>query len=67
MLCEWFEADEHDGPTKSLYLIDQVHETGLEPVEPPPLLPPFTADDIELLCWMGIEAENSGEADSWRL
>ena len=25
--------------------------------EPPPLLPPITPKDIELLCWLGIEPE----------
>lgn len=38
-------------------MIDQIHETGLEPTEPPPLLPPINQDEIELLCWMGIEPE----------
>ncbi len=42
----------------SQFLIDQILDTGLEPVEPAPLLPPIK--DIELLCWMAIEAEGGG-------
>ena len=40
------------------YLIEQILEIGLEPTEPPPLLPPINQDEIELLCWMGIEPED---------
>ena len=58
MLREWFEFEEQEGAAKS-----QILDTGLEPVEPPPLLPPIAPEDIELLCWMGIEAENGGLDD----
>ena len=58
MLREWFDSEEHEGASLSDFLIEQIHETGLEPVQPPPLLPPITPEDIELLCWMGIEAES---------
>ena len=61
MLRGWFESDEHQGAALASYLIDQILETGLEPTEPPPLLPPINQDEIELLCWMGIEPE--GEAN----
>lgn len=57
MLRGWFESDEHQGATLASFLIDQIHETGLDPTEPPPLLPPINQDEIELLCWMGIEPE----------
>ena len=57
MLRNWFESEEHEGAALSHFLIEQIHDTGLEPVEPPPLLPLITPGDIELLCWMGIEAE----------
>ncbi len=55
MLREWFEPEEHEGAALSHFLIEQILDTGLEPVEPPPLLPPITPEGIELLCWMGIE------------
>lgn len=57
MLRGWFESDEHQGATLASYLIEQILETGLEPTEPPPLLPPINQDEIELLCWMGIDSE----------
>ncbi len=65
MLRDWFESEEHEGATLSHFLIEKILDTGLEPVEPPPLLPPITPEDIELLCWMGIEPEGGAtEADS---
>lgn len=63
MLREWFESEEHEGAELSHFLIEQILDTGLEPAEPPPLLPPITPEDIELLCWMGIEAED-GKLDA---
>ena len=29
-------------------------------VLPPPLLPPISREDIELLCWLGIESDGEG-------
>ena len=64
MLRDWFESEEHEGSALSHFLIKKILDTGLEPVEPPPLLPPITPEDIELLCWMGIEAEDdASDAD----
>ncbi len=60
MLREWFESEEHEGAELSHFLIEQILDTGLEPVEPPPLLPPNMPEDIELLCWMGIECDGDG-------
>ena len=57
MLRSWFESDEHQDASLPSFLIKQILETGLEPTEPPPLLPPIDQDEIELLCWMGIELE----------
>ena len=57
MLREWFESKEDGGAELSRILVEQILESGLEPVEPPPLLPPISPEDIELLCWMGIEGE----------
>ena len=41
MLRGWFESREHRGRVQSRFLIDRIHETGLEPAKPPP---PPTAD-----------------------
>ena len=57
MLREWFGSEDREGASRSHFLIDQILDNGLEPVEQPPLLPPITPEDIELLCWMGIEAD----------
>ena len=56
MLRNWFESDEYEGVEASDKLIKGILDTGLEPVTPPPLLPPISPQDIELLCWMGISA-----------
>lgn len=63
MLREWFETDEHIGAALSQFLIEQVLDTGLEPVVPPPLLPPISPEDIELLCWVGIEIDPVGASE----
>lgn len=59
MLREWFAAPDHQGSARSHFLIEKILETGLERVEPPPALPPITPEDIELLCWIGIEPEEA--------
>ena len=46
-------SDERTGTDAARFLVEQVLETGLEPAAPPEPLPPITADDIELVCWMG--------------
>jgi hypothetical protein len=63
MLRGWFETEEHEGAALSQYLVKQILDTGLEPVEPPPLLPPIAPDDIELLCWMGIDSAGDEEVE----
>lgn len=55
MLRHWFEDQNLDGAALSASLIKQIIASGLEPVEPPQPLPPISADDIQLLCWLGIE------------
>lgn len=54
-LRNWFESDQRTGTDASRFLIEQVLETGLEPVDTPEPLPPISLDDIELVCWLGIE------------
>ena len=55
LLRGWFENPDHAGAALSRFLIEQIHETGLEAVKTPEPLPPIQRDDIELLCWMGVE------------
>ncbi len=50
-------SDDHSGVAIASCLIEQILETGPEPTKPPPLLPPINQDEIELLCWIGIEPE----------
>ena len=54
MLREWFEGGEREDAALSRLLVDRILDTGLEPVEPPPL-PPISPEDVRLLCWMGID------------
>ena len=55
MLRHWFEDGTLDGAALSEFLVKEIAATGLEPVEPPQPLPPISTDDIQLLCWLGIE------------
>ncbi|MXW53223.1 MAG: hypothetical protein F4Z66_04395 [Gammaproteobacteria bacterium] len=55
LLRSRFNDSEQQGTALSHELVDWIIETGLEPAIPPPPLPPIELDDIELLCWMGIE------------
>ena len=57
MLRGWFNSDEYAGVALAGYVIDRILETGLEPTSPPAPLPPIQTEDIELLCWIGIEPE----------
>ena len=55
MLRQWLTDAEGEGPENAKFIMEQVLDTGLEPVQPAPLLPPIRAEDIELLCWMATE------------
>ena len=57
MLRAWFNNDDRNAAEHSRFLIEEVHKTGLLAMKPPKPLPPIQPDDIELLCWMGIETE----------
>ena len=57
MLRRWFEDTDLNGAVLPEYLIRQIVVSGLQPVEPPEPLPPISAHDIRLLCWLGIESE----------
>ena len=64
MVREWFDSEEQEGAAKLHFLIEQILDTGLEPVEPPPPLPPITPEDFKLLCWMGIERASGANVHS---
>ena len=59
MLRSWFEEGEHEGAALSGVLIDRIIKTGLEPATPPEPLPRIEQEDVELLCWMGIEPQST--------
>ena len=54
MLRRWFEDENLDGAALTGLLIKRIISSGLEPVEPPQPLPPISAHDIQLLCWLGL-------------
>ena len=55
ILRGWFEDGKHQGHTAARFLVEQIIKTGLEPAKPPLPLPPIAPEDIDLLCWIGIE------------
>lgn len=57
MLREWFNDEGHAGVAKARWLVARIRETGLEPFNQPQLLPPIEPEEIELVCWMGIQAQ----------
>lgn len=40
------------GAEKAAALVERILDNGLEPFRQPPLLPPISEDDIDLICWM---------------
>ena len=59
MLRGWFETSGNEGAELSRFLIDEINKSGLEPVSVPPPLPPIVPEDIELLCWLGIQPQST--------
>ena len=59
MLRGWFDSDEYEGVALTNFLVNRIIETGLVPTEQPRLLPPITREDIELVCWLGIDARQT--------
>lgn len=57
MLRDWFNPDERKGIELARFLIENILKTGLEPLEIPLPLPVINSEDIELICWIGIEPE----------
>lgn len=52
-----FRPDERDGEQTSRELARFVKERGFQPWRPPEPLPPIESDDVVLVVWMGIVAE----------
>lgn len=48
---------EAKGPGAAEGLIKWILDIGIEPFRPPEPLPPVSADDIELICWMAVIPE----------
>jgi hypothetical protein len=59
MLREWFHDEDRDGIEKARHIVTLILGSGLEPFQQPKLLPPIELDDVELICWMGITADQS--------
>lgn len=58
MLRDWFASENFpNNISRSNSLIGKIIDSGLEPALPPQPLPPIGLDDVELVCWMGIEPE----------
>ena len=56
-LREWFKY-KGTNSSKSIYIIDKVLKSGLEPFKTQPPLPPIEKNDIKLLSWMAISPES---------
>ena len=54
LLRDWFADASAAGAEKARRIVTNVLETGLEPFNQPPLLPPIEKEDVRLLCWLGI-------------
>ena len=61
LLRDWFQHSGYEGKELSQFLIDKIVKTGLEPAEPPEPLPHVNLEDVELLCWMGIESQDNSQ------
>lgn len=63
LLRGWFEVKTPEqektrrGRELSKYLVRKILETGLVPYQAPEPKPLIDADEVELLCWLGVEAD----------
>lgn len=62
ILRDLFADEAQAGVEKSRRIVSCILDTGLEPFTQPPLLPPIEAEDIQLVCWMGLSPEAEGAA-----
>lgn len=54
-----FDADYPGNRAKADAVARSVEQLGLEPFVPPAPLPPITADQVHLICWMAVESEKA--------
>ena len=57
-LREVWTMENLDDKEKPQKLIERIEEIGAEPYSAPKPLVPIEADDIKLVCWMAIQAED---------
>ena len=61
-----WNAECDSSAAQALSLIEVVEETGIEPFEPPQPLLPIEQDEVNLICWMAISAQEGEHAEaSW--
>ncbi len=58
LLKDAFERDYPAAAIRSKAVVEAVARIGLEPFAPPAPLPPVVPEDVHLICWMAIEAQN---------
>lgn len=54
LLREQFKIENENNREKSKTLVNWIIDTGLEPIDPPELLPPILKEDIKLICWLAV-------------
>lgn len=54
-----FRPDHHDGEHTSIEIAKLVKERGWQRFVPPAPLPPIQAEDVQVVVWMGVEAEST--------
>ena len=60
---EILEAELEDPLATSQQIVDKVRELGLQPFVAPEPLPVIEEDEVQLLCWMAVDAPVSGRQD----
>ncbi len=61
-LREVWKAEHASNQEKALALIEAVEETGIEPFEQPERFPRIEGDEVRLVCWLEIVAEETGSS-----
>jgi len=56
----WTQEFESTG-NKATALVEEIERIGAEPFHPPDPLPPISAEEIHLICWLAIQAEAAEE------
>jgi hypothetical protein len=53
-----WEGDHGTKAAKVVAVVEEVERIGAQPFQAPEPLPPIEADEVHLVCWLAIEAEN---------